>query len=149
MMGVSSEAYAQKGKAAPANPVLTIEGGQVKGVKGEDPSVFIYRGIPYAAPPLGELRWKEPQPVVAWKGVKVCDTFGHPSYQAVHYPGGYGVTARNSLTAKTGSTLTYGQRLQAMQQRSCRLPCGFTVAATAKDGVLNLSSKAKNGQRRT
>ena len=89
MMGVSSEAYAQKGKAAPANPVLTIEGGQVKGVKGEDPSVFIYRGIPYAAPPLGELRWKEPQPVVAWKGVKVCDTFGHPSYQAVHYPGGY------------------------------------------------------------
>jgi len=72
------------------NPVLNIEGGQVQGVTADDhPDVFVYRGIPYAAPPLGELRWKAPQPVVAWKGVKVCDTFGHPSYQAVHYPGGY------------------------------------------------------------
>jgi len=72
------------------NPVLTIEGGQVQGVTADDhPDVYVYRGIPYAAPPLGELRWKAPQPVVAWKGVKVCDTFGHPSYQAVHYPGGY------------------------------------------------------------
>ena len=72
------------------NPVLQIEGGQVQGVKADDhPDVFVYRGIPYAAPPIGDLRWKAPQPVVAWKGVKVCDTFGHPSYQAVHYPGGY------------------------------------------------------------
>lgn len=72
------------------NPVLTIEGGLVQGVTADDhPDVYVYRGIPYAAPPLGDLRWREPQPVVAWKGVKVCDTFGHPSYQAVHYPGGY------------------------------------------------------------
>ena len=72
------------------NPVLQIEGGQVQGVTADDhPDVYVYRGIPYAAPPLGDLRWKAPQPVVAWKGVKVCDTFGHPSYQAVHYPGGY------------------------------------------------------------
>ena len=72
------------------NPVLSIEGGQVQGVLADDhKDVFVYRGIPYAAPPIGENRWKEPQPVVAWKGVKVCDTFGHPSYQAVHYPGGY------------------------------------------------------------
>ena len=71
------------------NPVLQIEGGQVQGVTADDhPDVYVYRGIPYAAPPLGDLRWKAPQPVVAWKGVKVCDTFGHPSYQAVHYPGG-------------------------------------------------------------
>ena len=70
-------------------PVLTIEGGQVQGVTTELPGVLVYRGIPYAAPPLGELRWKEPQPVVPWQGVKVCDRFGHPSYQAVHYPGGY------------------------------------------------------------
>lgn len=72
------------------NPILNIEGGQVQGVTADDhPDVFVYRGIPYAAPPIGENRWKAPQPVVAWKGIKVCDTFGHPSYQAVHYPGGY------------------------------------------------------------
>jgi len=72
------------------NPVLTIEGGQVQGVIADDHAdVFVYRGIPYAAPPIGALRWKEPQPVVAWEGVKVADKFGHPGYQSVHYPGGY------------------------------------------------------------
>ena len=72
------------------NPVLTIEGGQVQGVLADDhPEVFVYRGIPYAAPPIKENRWKAPQPVVPWKGVKICDTFGRPSYQAIQYTGGY------------------------------------------------------------
>ncbi len=72
------------------NPVLDIEGGKVQGVLADDhKDVYVYRGIPYAAAPIGENRWKEPQPIVPWKGIKVCDTFGHPSYQAVHYPGGY------------------------------------------------------------
>ena len=72
------------------NPVLTIEGGQVQGVVADDhPDVYVYRGIPYAAPPIRENRWKAPQPVVPWKGVKVCDTFGRPSFQAIQYTGGY------------------------------------------------------------
>ena len=75
---------------AQKNPVLTIEGGQVQGVLADDhPEVFVYRGIPYAAPPIRENRWKAPQPVVPWKGVKICDTFGRPSYQAIQYTGGY------------------------------------------------------------
>ena len=69
--------------------VLNIEGGQVQGVKTDIEGVTVYRGIPYAAPPINELRWKAPQPVVAWQGVKVADKFGHPGYQSVHYPGGY------------------------------------------------------------
>ena len=73
-----------------SNPVLTIEGGQVQGVLADDhPDVFVYRGIPYAAPPIRENRWREPQPVIPWKGVKICDTFGRPSFQAIQYPGGY------------------------------------------------------------
>lgn len=71
------------------SPILTIEGGQVQGVAADIEGVTVYRGIPYAAPPIGDLRWKEPQPVVPWEGVKIADTFGHPGYQAVHYPGGY------------------------------------------------------------
>jgi para-nitrobenzyl esterase len=70
-------------------PVLTVEGGQIQGVEAENPGVFVYKGIPYAAAPIGDLRWKEPQPVVAWEGVRQCDKFGHPGYQAVHYPGFY------------------------------------------------------------
>ena len=71
------------------NPVLTVDGGQVQGVKADIKGVYVYRGIPYAAPPIGDLRWKEPQPVVPWEGVRICDKFGHPGYQSVHYPGGY------------------------------------------------------------
>jgi para-nitrobenzyl esterase len=72
-----------------SNPVLTIEGGQVQGVKADIKGVYVYRGIPYSAPPVKVLRWKAPQPVVPWQGVKIADKFGHPGYQAVHYPGGY------------------------------------------------------------
>lgn len=71
------------------NPILTIEGGQVQGVKADIDGVYVYRGIPYAAPPIKDLRWKAPQPVVAWEGVMIADRFGHPGYQSVHYPGGY------------------------------------------------------------
>ena len=65
-------------------PVLTVEGGKVQGVVTETPRVVVYRGIPYAAPPVGELRWKEPQPVPSWQGVKVADTFGAPCFQPSH-----------------------------------------------------------------
>ncbi len=71
------------------SPVLSIEGGQIQGVTTDIPGVLAFKGIPYAAPPVGDLRWKEPQPVVPWDGVMVADRFGHPGYQAVHYPGGY------------------------------------------------------------
>lgn len=71
------------------NPVLTIEGGQIQGVNTDIDGVIVYKGIPYAAPPIGENRWRAPQPVIPWEGVKVADKFGHPAFQAAHYPGGY------------------------------------------------------------
>lgn len=71
------------------NPILTIEGGQVQGVSTQTQGVIVYKGIPFAAPPIGENRWKAPQPIIPWQGIKVCDKFGHPAFQAAHYPGGY------------------------------------------------------------
>ena len=68
----------------PANPVLEVEGGQIQGVESSVKGVYIYKGIPFAAPPVGDLRWKEPQPVVPWEGVKVADTFGPGAMQAKH-----------------------------------------------------------------
>lgn len=79
----------QQQVSVPECPVVTVTGGQVQGVPAELDGVFVYRGIPYAAPPLGNLRWKEPQPVQPWEGVLLADKFGHPGYQSVHYPGGY------------------------------------------------------------
>ncbi|MBI2421613.1 MAG: carboxylesterase family protein [Candidatus Hydrogenedentes bacterium] len=56
---------------------LAIDSGQISGAISEaDPSVRVYRGIPYAAPPVGDLRWKAPQPAAPWDGVRACERFG-------------------------------------------------------------------------
>jgi para-nitrobenzyl esterase len=54
--------------SAPASPVERVDGGLVRGEAWEGSTLF--RGIPFAAPPLARLRWKPPQPVVPWKGVR-------------------------------------------------------------------------------
>lgn len=69
-----------------SNPVLTIEGGQVKGVATPTKGVIVYKGIPFAAPPVGKLRWREPQPVVPWKGVKTADRYGAAAMQITWDP---------------------------------------------------------------
>lgn len=50
--------------------------GLVEGVTNVEGSVHIFKGIPYAAPPVGDLRWKAPQPVQAWQGVLKATEFG-------------------------------------------------------------------------
>ncbi len=67
-----------------ATPVLSVEGGQIQGVPSTVKGVYIYKGVPFAAPPVGDLRWKEPQPVVPWEGVRAADTFGPGAWQAPH-----------------------------------------------------------------
>jgi len=66
---------AAEASGAPSNAaigeVVQTKHGAVRGTtvtELEKVTAYIYRGIPYAAPPVGELRWKAPQPVVAWKG---------------------------------------------------------------------------------
>ena len=66
------------------NPVVTIDSGKVQGVLAEDGSTIVFKGIPYAAPPVGELRWQKPQPVAAWDTVRVCDSFGPAAVQPPH-----------------------------------------------------------------
>ena len=71
------------------NPVLTIEGGQVIGVPTPTKGVIAYKGLPFAAPPVGDLRWVEPQPVVPWEGVKTADTYGAAAWQVSWNPEGF------------------------------------------------------------
>ena len=80
----------QKSATEKLSPVLTITGGQVQGVSVDNvKDVFVFRGIPYAAAPIRENRWKAPQPVEPWKGVYLAKRFGNPSYQHIQYKGGY------------------------------------------------------------
>jgi para-nitrobenzyl esterase len=69
-----------------SNPVLTIEGGKVIGVQTPTKGIIAYKGLPFAAPPVGDLRWKEPQPVVPWEGVKKADTYGDAASQTTWDP---------------------------------------------------------------
>jgi para-nitrobenzyl esterase len=54
---------------------VKVEGGLVSGTPGWGWNVREFRGIPFAAPPVGNLRWRPPQPVVPWKGVRAADRF--------------------------------------------------------------------------
>jgi para-nitrobenzyl esterase len=60
--------------AAITQPVK-VEGGLVSGVPGNDSSIMTFKSIPFAAPPVGNLRWRAPQPVVAWKGLHATDKY--------------------------------------------------------------------------
>ncbi len=60
---------------------VTVAQGTLTGVLTADGAVEVYAGIPYAAPPVGELRWREPQPAAGWEGARVCDTFAPMSMQ--------------------------------------------------------------------
>lgn len=55
---------------------VRVEGGLVSGVSGSDATVRVFKGIPYAAPPVGNMRWRDPQPAKAWEGVLKADHFG-------------------------------------------------------------------------
>lgn len=65
---------------------VQIESGRIKAATIDGLSV--YKGVPFAAPPLGELRWQEPQPVVRWGGVRAADSFAPACMQRdVSMPG--------------------------------------------------------------
>src|SRR5215467_12323360 len=62
--------------AAPAADQVTVENGKLQGTSNSDGAVRIFKGIPFAAPPMGDLRWKAPRPPANWTGVRPADKFG-------------------------------------------------------------------------
>ncbi len=71
-LAAMSIAAAQQQQTATA--LVRVDSGQLQGVV-ED-GVAAYRGIPFAAPPVGELRWRPPQPAAPWTGVRQAADFG-------------------------------------------------------------------------
>ena len=53
-----------------------IETGQLEGAPSSAPGITVFRGIPFAAPPVGDLRWRAPQPPAKWSGVRKAAEFG-------------------------------------------------------------------------
>ena len=67
-------------------PPLRVDGGVIQGVY-ED-GMVVFKGIPFAAPPVGELRWRAPQPVVKWEGIKQTTKFAPGPIQGGNPPSG-------------------------------------------------------------
>ena len=89
LLAASAVAANEPTKTAPAgNPPkangapVKIDTGMVQGVAANDTGeVTAFRGIPYAAPPVADLRWRPPQPAKVWEGVRECAKFGSAAPQ--------------------------------------------------------------------
>lgn len=66
--------------------VVSTDAGLVSGTKNNTGDVMAFKGIPFAAPPIGDLRWKAPQSAKHWDGVKKCDAFGPSPMQPKPVP---------------------------------------------------------------
>ncbi|MBO0929430.1 carboxylesterase/lipase family protein [Fibrella aquatilis] len=67
---------------------IRITGGLVVGTLNQTADIQTFKGIPFAAPPVGDLRWKAPQPVQPWTGIRQCNAFGPSPMQGVPAPFG-------------------------------------------------------------
>ena len=60
---------------------VRTENGLVRGIEAADPRITAFKGIPFAAPPIGDNRWRAPQPAANWDGVKECYRFAPIPFQ--------------------------------------------------------------------
>ena len=61
--------------AAAIHGTVHVDSGDISGIPTSTPGIYVFRGIPYAAPPAGKLRWRAPQPAAKWAGVRKMDQF--------------------------------------------------------------------------
>ena len=76
-LGAAGQSAVGGGIAAPSHggqaPIVTIDGGRVRGAAV--PGGYVFRGLPYGAPPTGRLRWRASQPPAEWHGVRDATVF--------------------------------------------------------------------------
>ncbi len=92
-------------------PTATTTTGRIRGTATSDGRIAFFRGVPYAAPPVGELRWRPPRPHEPWSGVRSCTKFGPYAHQRklvfeqffdlIIAGLGLGAVRRRALTAAT------------------------------------------------
>lgn len=134
---------------AAAAPVVVVESGAVVGERAGEVSVF--RGVPYAAPPIGALRWRPPQRAATWPGVRPAIRFGPACLQAgapgvtdiTRYGGAPEPTSEDCLTLNVWAPAKPMPRAPVMvwfHGGSGRMGAGslpyYDGSAFARDGVV-------------
>lgn len=74
---------AQTGATTALTGEIRVAQGQLSGVPGRNPAITAFKGIPFAAPPVGPLRWREPQPARPWSGVRATHAFSPSCMQNI------------------------------------------------------------------
>ena len=87
--------------AAVPDPVR-LESGSISGTTGSSGEIRIFRGVPYAAAPVGSLRWKAPRPVAHWDGVRKADEYGARCMQGGGGGAGRGGAGRAGAAGRQG-----------------------------------------------
>lgn len=104
--------------AAAVDGPIAVTGGRVSGVPGRDPAVMVFKGIPFASPPVADRRWQAPGPVVGWTGVRRAGEFGASCIQNI-------VTERKPWTYEF---MTHGEISE-----DCLFLNVWTAATSAKE----------------
>lgn len=76
MAGALCVACAEDRALAEIGDPVRLDSGLIAGGETRSTDVRVFRGIPFAAPPVGDLRWRPPQPVEPWDGIRAADRFG-------------------------------------------------------------------------
>lgn len=101
------------GSQLAVSAVVQSESGALDGT--DEGGLTVFRGVPYAAPPLGELRWREPMPVAKWSGVRKADTFAPACPQV-------GVSMPGETAPRTSEDCLYLNIWTPRVTSSARLP---------------------------
>src|SRR5215510_2644957 len=114
---------------------VKIDSGMVAGTASGQPTVRVFKGIPFAAPPLAENRWKAPQPVAKWDGVRKADAFGAPCTSG---PAAFGRCGRGRTRARgsaRSSARSSGARSSGTGSCTCSRGTTGAGCATARAGA--------------
>jgi len=83
LFAVSTIGLVASAAAEPASTIVTIDAGAIEGTRSQDGQTLAFKGIPYARPPMGDLRWRPPQPVRHFKDMPIGKDYGSDCLQMV------------------------------------------------------------------
>ncbi len=113
-------------------PEADTTAGRVRGSFESDGAIAAFRGIPYAAPPVGPRRWKAPAPIDPWKGTRKCTKFGPAAYQ------------RGAMLSEMIAALADGYGLGAVRKRTILGAVKFMRVKQSEDCLtLNVRAPAR------